>query len=61
MFDSGMDRIELTEQQRERLEKIKQECTDGGRLPTPADSLMIDSLLDTWDAVSEGLYTGAGQ
>jgi len=55
----GIDRIEMTERQRERLEEIKQECTDGGRLPKPADSEIIDSLMDTWDAVNQGLYTGS--
>jgi ribosomal protein L37AE/L43A len=58
---TDIDRIELTARQRERLEEIKEECTDDGRFPKPADSLMIDSLLDTWDAVSDGLYTGSAQ
>lgn len=51
------DQIELTDQQRERFERIKSECTDGGRLPEPTDSAMLDSLMDTWDAVNEGYYT----
>lgn len=51
------DCIELTERQRRRLAEIKQECTEGGRVPEPSDQTMFSSLLDTWDAVNEGLYS----
>jgi DNA-directed RNA polymerase subunit RPC12/RpoP len=54
-------RLEITNQQRERLEEIKQECTDDGRLPMPSDSEILDSLLDTWDVVDQGLYAGVEQ
>jgi DNA-binding MarR family transcriptional regulator len=59
--DGSTDQIELTERQRERLEEIKQECTSGGRFPKPADGEIINSLLDTWDAVDQGLYTDIEQ
>ena len=52
----GTDRIELTDRQRERINDIKQECTEGGRIPEPTDEQIISSLLDTWDAVNQGLY-----
>jgi hypothetical protein len=51
------DAIELSDRQRERFEELKEECTEGGRLPKPSDSGMIDSLLDTWEAVDDGLYS----
>lgn len=50
------DRLELSDRQRDRLDQIKQQCTEDGRLPEPTDSEMLDSLLDTWDAVDEGHY-----
>lgn len=52
------DTIELTERQRDRLESIKQECKDADPgLPKPTDEQIFSSLLDTWDAVNEGLYS----
>lgn len=51
------DEIEVTDRQRERIEQIKQECTEGGSVPEPTDGEVIDSLLDTWDAVNDGHYT----
>lgn len=49
--------IELSERQRERFDRVKGECTDGGKLPEPSDEMMLKSLMDTWDAVGDGLYT----
>lgn len=48
--------LELTARQRERLDLIKAECAND-HLPEPTDEQMIDSLLDTWDAVGDGLYS----
>lgn len=51
--------IELTERQRERLDKLKAECKAADpNLPEPTDQQMVKSLLDTWDAVNQGLYSG---
>ena len=50
------DQIELTERQRKRFDRIKRQCTDGGRLPEPTDQAVVEGLLDTWDAVDDGLY-----
>jgi len=50
------DTIELSERQRRRLDEIKAECADD-HTPGPTDSEMLSSLLDTWDAVNEGLYS----
>lgn len=50
------DTIELTERQRERLDAIKTECADD-HMPEPTDEQIISSLLDTWDAVGDGLYS----
>lgn len=47
--------IELTEQQRERLDRIKSECA--GDTPEPTDEQIMNSLMDTWDAVGDGYYT----
>ena len=51
-----VDKIALSDRQRDRIEEIKSECA-GDHLPEPSDSAILDSLLDTWDAVGEGLYT----
>lgn len=60
MGRSGPHHIELTTRQRQRLDDIKTECAgDGiGQLPEPTDEMMISSLLDTWDAVNDGYYSG---
>jgi len=55
------ERIEITHDQRKRLDRIKEECTEGGQLPPPTDKLILDSLMDTWDAVDRGLYSGTDQ
>ena len=55
-YGDGTDRIELTDRQRERINDIKQECTEGGQIPEPTEEHIISSLLDTWDAVNQGLY-----
>lgn len=50
--------IELTERQRERLDELKADCKEADPgLPEPSDEQMLDSLLDTWDAFVEGLYS----
>ena len=51
------DTLELTDRQRKRLESIKAECSDP-HIPEPTDSAMVSSLLDTWDAVNDGYYSG---
>lgn len=49
--------IELTERQRERFDQIKADCKEADpHCPEPSDSDVLDSLLDTWDAVGDGLY-----
>ena len=48
--------ITLTDEQKERIEQIKQESTEGGQVPPLPTHAVIDSLLDTWDAVQEGHY-----
>lgn len=49
--------LELTDRQRERLDRIKAECKEADPgLPEPTDTQIVDSLLDTWDAVDDGLY-----
>ena len=50
------DQIEVSKRQRERIEKIKAECSDGD-LPEPTDQQIVKSLLDTWDAVDDGYYS----
>lgn len=54
------DTIDLSQRQRERLERIKSQCNGGGHLPKPADSVMLDALMDTWGAVGEGYYSDGG-
>ena len=50
--------IELTDRQRERIEAIKDECKEADPgCPRPSDELIVSSLLDTWDAVDDGLYS----
>jgi len=51
------DTIQLTDKQRERIDAIKTQSTEGGKVPPLSDSAVIDSLLDTWDAVEDGYYT----
>lgn len=51
------DHLELSERQRERFDRIKSECSND-HLPEPTDDQMLKSLLDTWDAVDDGLYSG---
>lgn len=58
---SEEQRLELSEKQRERFESIKEQCTNGGSLPKPSDEMMLKSLMDTWDAVSEGYYSDGQQ
>jgi len=50
------DTIELTDRQRERIETIKDECSDE-LTPDPEDREILSSLLDTWEAVNDGYYT----
>jgi DNA-directed RNA polymerase subunit RPC12/RpoP len=57
----GVDRIEISERQRERLEEIKQECTPDGRFSKPSDSDIIDLLLDLCEGVDQELYTSIEQ
>lgn len=48
--------IEISKRQRERLDRIKAECTND-YLPEPTDEQMVKSLMDTWDAVKDGYYS----
>lgn len=52
--------IELTKRQLERIDEIKKECTEGGSVPEPSTEMVVSSLLDTWDAVNDGLYSDDG-
>lgn len=50
--------IELTDRQRKRIESIKDECKEADPgLPRLTDDQVLSSLLDTWDAVNEGVYS----
>jgi hypothetical protein len=50
--------IELTYRQRERIESIKDDCKEADPgCPRPTDEQIVKSLLDTWDAVDDGLYS----
>jgi hypothetical protein len=50
--------IELTDRQRERIEEIKDECKEADPgCPRPTDEQVMESLLDTWDAVGDGFYS----
>ena len=51
------DTIKLTDEQRKRIDEIKQQSTEDGKVPPLPDSQILDSLLDTWDAVDCGYYT----
>lgn len=51
-------RLDLTERQRERLDEIKAGCKEADPgIPEPTDEQMLESLLDTWGAVDDGLYS----
>lgn len=51
------DQIELTDRQRERIDRIKDELEEAEPdCPRPTDEQVLKSLLDTWDAVDDGLY-----
>lgn len=54
------DSLEITERQRERFEQVRGECTDD-ELPEPTDDQIMKSLIDTWDAVADGHYSGDGR
>lgn len=49
--------IKLTDEQQKRIAAIQEQSTDGGQVPELPVSEVIDSLLDTWDAVEDGYYT----
>lgn len=49
--------IELTGRNRARFDRIKQECKND-HVPAPSDEELLKSLLDTWDAVGDGHYSG---
>ena len=51
------DVIELTPRQQRRLENLREECGDP-YTPPPTDRQLLSSLLDTWDAVNNGHYSG---
>ena len=52
-----MKEITLTDEQQERIAAIQEQSTEGGQVPELPVSAVIDSLLDTWDAVDDGHYT----
>lgn len=56
--DQSRGSIELTDRQRERLDAIKSECASE-HLPEPSDQQILSSLLDTWDAVGDELYSNS--
>ncbi|WP_176548351.1 hypothetical protein [Natrinema sp. CBA1119] len=49
--------LEISDRQRERFERVRDECTND-ELPVPTDDQIMKSLIDTWDAVSDGHYSG---
>lgn len=50
--------LELTDRQRERLDAIKDDLEEAEpECPRATDEQVLKSLLDTWDAVGEGLYS----
>ena len=51
------DIIKLTDEQQKRIAAIQEQSTEGGQAPELSVSHVIDSLLDTWDAVEDGYYT----
>jgi hypothetical protein len=57
--DGGTDStgIELSDRQRERFEQVREECDDPS-VPEPTDEQVMKGLLDTWDAVNDGHYSG---
>lgn len=56
-MDSERQSLDLNDRHRERFEEVKEECTEGGKVPKPSDEDMLSSLMDTWDAVNDGLYS----
>lgn len=54
--DESTHQIEISERQRERFDRIRQECKND-HIPAPEDAEMMASLMDTWDAVNEGYYS----
>jgi SAM-dependent methyltransferase len=55
-YNEKTETIEITTGQRTRIEEIKAECkTD--HPPELTDQQIVTSLLDTWDAVTDGHYT----
>lgn len=54
------DNIQLTDRQRERIERVRKDLkTAEPECPKPSGEQVIDSLLDTWDALQDGHYHGA--
>lgn len=49
--------IELSKRHRERFEQVREECDESG-VPKPTDEQVMKGLLDTWDAVNDGHYSG---
>lgn len=52
---STTERIKIPEKYRDRFDRIKAEC-ETVHLPEPSDEQMLESLMDTWDAVKDGQY-----
>lgn len=56
MSERQVDQLDIPETQRQRFDRIKAECTDP-YCPPPTDEQILKSLLDTWDAASDGFYS----
>lgn len=53
------DTTELTDRQIERIDSIQAELKEAEPgVPPPSREQIIDSLLDTWEAIGDGLYHG---
>lgn len=56
------DDIELTDRQVERIDSIRAELKEAEPgVPPPSREQIIDSLLDTWDAIGRGHYHSPGE
>jgi len=53
---------QLTDRQRERIDEIRDELNEAEPgVPAPTREQVIDSLLDTWDAIGRGHYHSPGE
>ena len=56
----SQETTELTDRQRERIDRIRDELEEAEPgVPRSTRGQVIDSLLDTWDALGDGYYHGS--